>query len=64
MDPDAALEFIINALKEDDLGQAGMAMEDLEDWLRRGGFAPKNPEMVADFLQEIMNNWARLHRRA
>lgn len=62
MDPTAAAQFIIDALKEDDLPQAGMAMEELENWLRRGGFAPR-PEVLAELFREILKNWARLHRR-
>lgn len=62
MDPTAAAKFIIDALKEDDLPQAGMAMEELENWLRHGGFAPKS-EVLADLLVEVMKSWARLHRR-
>lgn len=61
MDPNAALEFIIEAIREDDLPQAGMAMEDLEQWLRSGGFSPK-PELLADYLKEVLNSWSRLHR--
>ena len=64
MDPDAALEFIVEALKEGDLSQAGMAMEDLQNWLSRGGFPPKNPELMAEFLEEIMNQiWPRAPRK-
>lgn len=63
MDPDAALEFIVEALREGNLSDAGMAMEDLQTWLRRGGFPPKNPELMAEFLEGIMNQiWPRTPR--
>lgn len=62
MDPTIAAQFIIDALKEDDLPQAAMAMEDLENWLRKGGFAPKS-DVLAELLRELLKNWARLHRR-
>jgi Arc/MetJ-type ribon-helix-helix transcriptional regulator len=37
-------------------------MEDLEEWLRKGGFAPKS-EVLAELLREIMKSMAKLHRR-
>jgi len=61
MDPDAAAQYIIDALREDDLPGAAMAMEDLEHWLRRGGVPPKSA-VLAELVREVLNNWARLHR--
>lgn len=62
MDPTEVAKFIINALREGNLPEAAMAMEDLENWLGRGGFAPQ-PEVLGQLLREIINSWARLHGR-
>ncbi len=62
MDPTATAQFIIDALKEGDIPTAAMAMEDLENWLKKGGFPPQ-PNVLAKLLREIMNSWSQLHRR-
>ena len=47
MDPQAALQRIIDAVKIEDVVEARVefaeACDDLADWLRRGGFAPVVP---------------------
>lgn len=56
MDPDAAAKFIIDSLKEGDLPQAGMATEELIEWLKRGGFPPR-PELLAELLLALIKEW-------
>lgn len=41
MDPQACLKRITDAYKEGDQDEFDAALEDLIDWLKRGGFAPK-----------------------
>ncbi|MEO9930178.1 hypothetical protein [Rhodopirellula bahusiensis] len=41
MDPDTALEELLNAVEEERWNDAADHAEDLSDWLGRGGFAPK-----------------------
>jgi hypothetical protein len=60
MDPTAALESVTDALREDDIPRAAMAIEDLELWLRKGGFPPEG-DALADFFQELLSSWARMH---
>lgn len=41
MDPDACLLRILEAFRAQDRNEAIEAMEDLAEWLRRGGFMPR-----------------------
>ena len=49
MDPEAALNELIDALEDGDALEAAAYLESLTGWLARGGFAP---------------DWGRAHRRA
>lgn len=42
MDPDACVERIVNAINDSDLEEALEAVNDLENWIRRGGFPPSH----------------------
>ena len=41
MDPDACLARFLDACNDDDRQEAIAALEDLQEWLRTGGFLPK-----------------------
>ena len=41
MDPDACLARFLDACHDDDREEAIAALEDLQEWLRKGGFLPK-----------------------
>lgn len=42
MDPNACIERIVDALNDSELLEALEAVEDLENWMRRGGFPPSH----------------------
>lgn len=62
MDPNAALQAITAALRDNDVPEAAMVSEDLEAWFRAGGFSPA-PELLAEFFEALRANWAALHTR-
>lgn len=62
MDPTAAIEIITDFLRDDNIPEAAMAIEDLELWLRKGGFPPDG-DALAEFFQELLASWARMHRQ-
>lgn len=41
MDPDATLRKAIEAMAEGDRDEAMWALQDLADWIRGGGFVPR-----------------------
>lgn len=40
MDPDACLRRLEEAIEDGDLEEAKHALQDLREWLRRGGYPP------------------------
>lgn len=40
MDPDACMHSLLTALRDKDFDGAADALENISDWLRRGGFFP------------------------
>jgi hypothetical protein len=46
MDPDACLALLLDAFRDKDREAAFDAIEDLNDWLARGGFMPKDPRIT------------------
>ena len=46
MDPDATLAALLDAFRDEDREAAYQAIEDLSDWLARGGFMPKDPRVA------------------
>jgi hypothetical protein len=56
MDPDATIDRIIDALEDGDDTEAAWALEDLADWLQRGGFWPKkkNIERLCRAMAETL----------
>jgi hypothetical protein len=43
MDPDAALNLLIEALTEGDTAAAAEHFAALSEWIQRGGFPPRDP---------------------
>jgi hypothetical protein len=43
MDPNACLTALLDAFRDDDRDAAWQCLEDLHDWLARGGAMPRDP---------------------
>ena len=50
MDPNAALNDLLDAFRDGDRIAAYGAMETLYDWIAKGGFLPRDPRLPA-YLQ-------------
>lgn len=61
MDPEEAARYIIEAISDGNIPEAAMALEDLQEWFARGGFALK-PETQAALLKAVLQSWASLHQ--
>jgi hypothetical protein len=48
MDPDACLARLLDAFRANDREAAYDAIEDLSDWLAKGGFMPRDPRQKED----------------
>jgi hypothetical protein len=55
MDPDACLIRLLEAIGDNDWDESLHALDDLFQWLSRGGFAP-NTQAAAETLRERMRD--------
>jgi len=63
MDPQATLERILDALANEDGTELVEACQDLANWLRKGGFAPKMPpEGLGETRQAIHSDYGMKYR--
>jgi len=52
MDPNACVDRIVRAFRDDDLVEAAEAISDLKFWLSRGGSPPTNGEKLAEIQSD------------
>jgi len=45
MDPDACLRALLDALRDEDREACYQLLEDLLDWIAKGGFLPADPRL-------------------
>jgi hypothetical protein len=62
MDPDACLAKLLDAFRDGDREAAYEAIEDLSDWLAKGGFMPADPRITLDdFIRQVKELTALLN---
>lgn len=53
MDPDVTVEMIFTAIAEGDVISARERMEDLEEWISKGGYVPANYPHVVERMESF-----------
>jgi hypothetical protein len=46
IDPDATFRRFVNCVCDDDIEEAEAALDDLTEWINKGGFAPSFPRQI------------------
>jgi hypothetical protein len=57
MDPDAALKATLTLLADHDWQAAKEQFENLQAWVDRGGFPPKDPNWEEKILRAAPSSW-------